>query len=817
MKTSNRKLARSTQQPPPPPTEADVQLHKRYKSNWPESIIIIDVRHRESSVPDLRTYDLKNLFISGGGRKVIYSGVYPLSEFPNLCFSLKLALNKILFSVDSSTLDETIGAIIRTCLRIFSWMLQQDVTSLNALDRNDINSLSESVGRQGWWGTLRYEEEFKNLASIFESDISVSNELNSAEKVQHVSHMRINVSALERMIGLPVNPRDIPVWFRHALAGPKAYQPKHPKCESDVSRASGSEHTYCLRTLNALCLHPAKFDSIRFTPFVKINPEVRRFTKIRLREKNRTNSNSTLAPDSQSLVPLEQIVRTPTSVRATRNMSVDVTVKMLMQALLWIYDWRQPMLQILDLVRCELKNEIKSGNTRGYISKGLIPEINRILHDNKIPITVTTYSRRNQDPHDASIIDLVTTNMFSCAFVVAFNHGRRPNEVVGDSVPFGLYRGCVQEVMADYRLSCIEIYIEKQPREYATFWCTDLISDAVKCLEEIGKRFDPIMIDDVSADSEPNVTNELPPTSIQERRQVKLFRFRNFAPGPFSRENYKTLQWRGDSLLFFELAGVDPKIFENSHIPCRRMFMTYFVRRYDIPEVLALKKHFRDVSIESLRPYSRDPSDRPAEERIESILRARGDCDREIDDELRVERSQVLVELIERMMRGELLGGGFSRIIIKIIKKLSNLVSFLESPITDKSRDIAAEAERRGHALQEKENVFCMAGRARHTLRGANCYRHGSLHREEASPIKCANCIHGCTTPQIVTFFKEELDSLRQISENPRLPRAARLDAKKQADLLQGVIDTEMEISETNRKMFAKIVETWSSVYPDRT
>ena len=792
----------------PPDQNIPVAHHDRYLSSWDDDEIRIDVSHDLDTNQRVWSYDLRYCYISGGGKDVENSQIYAITRFPHLCYAIKFALDKILSKRNNATLGETLSTILRAILCIFSWMLRINVTQLSRLTRTDIKILSESVGKDGWWTTLEYDRALDNVAKAFSTDPKVITKLTGSTNKGRRIH-RINTTALEALIGLPICAKDIPLTFRQQAAAACGRKPRDVIVKRTRQSGNTSEHSTLLYALDALSFHPVSRDSLPFTPFNVIDAEVQRVAGLRKDSRGEEGSDKSGDPrpsTANTSIPTAKLAPKTEPAHSTPNIPLPVVAKMFKQALQWIYDWKTPLLQILDLARAQLEKEVTEEYKRQYISRHILDDANEVLRQADVPIRITTFSRRNQSSDDASLVDLVTTAMFAAAFVILFSHGRRPNEVIGDNLPYGLYFGCIDSVLPEFSLQRIEIYVEKSPREYAQFWCTKLIADAVILLEELDQRFRPLF--------SPLNT---PPPSLDLRRNQKLFRLRNFSPVPYASGQYSTFQWRGDSLLFFELAGVDPTVFEGRHIPCRRMFMSIYVRRYDMRELLALKRHLFDLRIESLRPYYRDPARRDPEDRLDNVLRAVSAEDQDIALSLRLERFAFLTELILRMLNGEPFGGAFPRIVNKIMKKLSRSVRFVQDSLEVKAENIASEVRRRGYELAEKENTNCMAGHARHTRRHSHCYSEGRIHPENGAAKKCKGCIHSFTGSTTILIFREEKQEAQSTAEDRRLPITLRKEAQNHATMLQDVIEAEEAMSEVNRQVIARMVESWSEILEDLT
>ncbi|MEX3939852.1 hypothetical protein AB4Y44_09920 [Paraburkholderia sp. BR10937] len=762
----------------------------------------MNVAHHASDVPIIAVFNLHDEYISSRNGDGIDTEIQPLTTFQNHTQSVKIVINELL-KTSSGVLKNDICQGIRMCVRIFSWMHRQAIYSLCEIERSNTKELSEQIGNFGWWQTLDYEGALRELSHSMRKHPKVRLQITSSESK---SVHRINPRSLEKCIGLPVHSAYIPTWFRIETAKKSGKEVQPSQLENKRLNGNNAEHYRTLRFLNLLSNQPDGIDSINFTPFLYIATEVKRVEKIR---KTRLNREKTEISDRDQGDEILDLSDEP-SPRATPNFPIDAAVKMLSQAISCVYEWRAPILAILDICRTKVIFQNENNYKRSFI---IFPfdEANSILQESGIPLQIDNLKNKNisretqtSKPIFVTLNDIVKTIMFASAFLCMINHGRRPNEVIGRYVPYGLYFGCVNSIDAEHGLYSIDIYIEKQPREYAKFWCTKLVADCVQLLEDIHQRFRPL--------SDAPIT---PHIDLSKRRLDHLFFYRNFSQGSFLRAKSDQFHWRDDSHLFFDLAGVDESIFSNRQIPCRRMFISLFVRRYDLPELVALQNHMLDLSIESLRAYYLEPAHRKSKDRHEQALRAMEADAKDIENILISERSALLKQFVERLLRDEPVGGAFPMIISKVIKKLSRSVEFQSKPVDAQADKIVSELARRGYELSEKQNGNCMAGKARHMRGASHCYEDGNVRPENASPKKCQGCIHSLTSTTTILIFEQDRDRSVAQSEDKRLPPAVRKIATTHASEMDLIIKQEMALAERNRAVIAKVINDWNAALDD--
>jgi hypothetical protein len=755
----------------------------------------VNVAHQIAENVKIEVFDLNSYYVSSVGGLDIPTTIEPFTAFPHHVQTAKILINKIL-GTSNGDLSHEISHNLRFISRIFSWMHRKVIDAMIELERCDLEEISECVGNFGWWKVLNYDSELERLAESLKSDSDLRAQLSGVNKDRLHS---INVRFLEKKIGLPLHSKDIPQWFRAEVAEGSGKQPQEARF-SRTHWGTDGEHSDTLYLLNRLAHLPGGVDSISFDPFPTVQSEVRRLREIRaerarveVEENGKSNAeNSDDDPENSGQSP---------SQHATPNFPVNLAIRMLEQAVKCVYEWPKPILSILDLARAQLLKESKHDYQRDYIAFPF-EKANSILREAGLPFQIETQSMRSTSITKVTLRDLVATMMFSCAFLATFNHGRRPNEIIGNGKPYGLYFGCVTPIQAANDLYSIELYVQKQPREYATFWCTKIVADCITLLEDIAQRYRPLF---------KNLT--VPHDEIIQRRRQQLFRQRNFSRGSFARERPHEFEWRSDSTLFFALAGVDETFFHNAQIPCRRMFISLFVRRYEFPELVALQNHLLDLRIESLRAYYLEPAHRRSKDRHEQVLRNIEAEALDIDNMLKEERSSFLQEMIERMLRNEPFGGAFPRIINKVIKKLSRSLHFISDSCSGQAKKVTTELERRGYENSEKINGNCMAGEARHMRQASHCCENGKLHPENASPQKCHGCIHSLTSETTVLIFEQDRDDARAKAENIRLPKAIRNAAAVHAKEMDKLIEQERALAERNRAMIAEMINGWLKIH----
>lgn len=762
-----------------------IPRNSRYISEWNSNLVAINIAHELKESTTLYVIDLNKIFLSGEGGTGLIEEIVPLNQFPHLVDVLKIALNITCESYAASGLAQYIGKTVCASQRIFSWMLRNNRHTLNSLTPTDIKKLSESVGLNGWWNTLNYDQALRVAQQRFEENPCLADPLS-------VSHIRaINHLYLSQQIGLPIVPTQIPLWFREYVATFDCKQHVSYKFNIDHLVGKNSEHETMLTVLMRYCLLPAPFDSISFIPFSVIKPEVERVSK--LRERVRLQNHVPAASREQTNINENETPQT-----ATPNIPISMAQKLFAQAVIWLYEYSKTVLCILDMLRDHLENSITS-NASKKTRKFDFSKVNIILARKGIPLQIDSISHERTNTIGHSLTTLVSTLFCACATLILVNHGRRPQEIIGYRVPYGLYFGCLSDVCQQISEKKIEIYVEKSPREYATFWCTKIVADAVDTLEQISQRFRPLFTDIKIAKSD-----------LAERRADSLFRQRIMSVESFCLDPI-SFNWREHSVLFFKLSDVDYNYFANVQIPYRRLFMSLYMHRYDCPELYALKNHLRDMRMESLVAYFRDPRNRPTRDKIEVTLRRYQKADSlELDKLLRDASSEYLTEKISELLHGEPFGGAFPRIVRKILKRLSESTDFQEISPQSQIRIVAKKIEQHGYTPAPNESSLCMDGTNEITRHNSKCYEDGELHTERASPTLCSRCIHAFNPPAYMHIFLEDRDAALARSKDDCLSLPLRQLHQQHADTMTKIIELETRMVDENRRALSEFIDAWA-------
>ena len=98
--------------------------HPRFRSEWNDNRVVIDVSHHQACDECLAIYDFNNYTLAIGESNSLYSGILPLTKFPNIITALKFAVNKTLHGADKGDVAASISLTINHGVRIFVWLLR---------------------------------------------------------------------------------------------------------------------------------------------------------------------------------------------------------------------------------------------------------------------------------------------------------------------------------------------------------------------------------------------------------------------------------------------------------------------------------------------------------------------------------------------------------------------------------------------------------------------------------------------------------------------------------------------------------------------
>ena len=752
-----------------------VARHARYLSDFQDDMVRLDVSHHQARGTHIITIDIQSQLVSCNGGRSHYREPRPLTYFTEAVDAFKIALNRTLARHHKGLLSTAVLECKRSFLRIFAWMSRNCIYRLDDLNRELIESLVSDVSQHGWDGVLDQTELLRGVIARAKTDIDIFCRI--YDRYRNAKAYTLPISELEAIVGMPLYEWTIPRSLYEEFAALEG--DSRPISKVDVPRRLGATR-YAIRDtmvgLNALALSTP--GSIPFLPFANIHDaSLKAFkaaqailkaeqvaasgssTKRRMepqtppqldgnvavegkRGKNATQK-STREPSARAHEsPSRQVQEVPPPQihverqqehqahgrKPTVNLSVNECVSIFAEALRWTYDYSPAILQTIEFARSRIS---ELGGKDSYALSKAWKDVYAFyeVEAAKVNLPIKSIAQRNQGA--LSLRSVVKLCQFALFTNFGINSARRPNELIGRrKVPYGLYLGAVSRVQDEPAIYRVDSYVSKGPMSWLSFPANRLMADAYFVLERLYELHEPYGAPERDETTPPEVA-----------RQRKLFTLRDITPmalSPGSQREHFHAKERGT---FLSLAGVNPKRFDGSITPFRRMFSVLNMRRYDLPEHPALQTYLGHLDAATTGGYYNDREVRaPGESLLE--LHAPDYVDTDLLKDLETADLEYLAEKLLRMLQGEQIAGGFPVVAAKLAKQMSSTASFAVLTNELKAGVLAKRLHDDGHRCMPMPHVCCMSGHSAETTEKAKCYRDGSLHHEESSPLKCSGCVN---------------------------------------------------------------------------
>lgn len=739
----------------------DTDRHPRYLSAWSSNVVEIDVSHKDAALVTTRSFDLNDILIarlekSSQERR----GHLSLSSLPELQNSLKAGINATLY-VRTDSIADNVSGYINTCRRLFAWFISRGIYRLSEVTQQDTRELGELWPKNGWWGLLDYDSALRRALDAAASDNAFAVRLQGNS---NTVNFKLDAVALSEFIGLPVSANQIPLWFIEELGlllnCPDAGRDRSPR----PWQTTHSTFARLMIEVNRLSFLPIGFDMISFLPF--------------------PNSNA------------DATARFPNTTGRTKNISISDAVKVLTEALKWIYDYKPLIIEVANATRDAIENlSEKDVVNEACVRKTTVAAFKSVMM--RTGVSLPTEYLRHGDLNKA-VIALQTA-----AFcVITINLGRRLREVTGQYTPYGLYFGCISTLEGIATETRIDIYVAKSVRQYVSFWCNSIVTDAVRSLEELSQVFRPLKTPLKQYPAEQTIG-----------RSDKLFYRRHFTVKGFKAEPTQ-YDFARASAWFFELAKVSPEYVNSRAHPFRRIFGLIYKYRYDRFKLGALSEHYRHDSFLTTEIYLTDaPGVSPADG-VEFLYSPalEGELS-DLKQALDKIEGEYLGDLIERLLNGELMGGIFPKLILSLIKRLSSSVDYRELDNGAKSNIVQAHLARRGYVASEKEHGVCCCAQNSRTKGRSNCYADGEIHPENASPGKCSGCLHLLTTPGYRRHLELERKELEAQEADYSLPPVVRMEARKNLAIIESYVKADEQAAIETQWALNSIIDRWEPIF----
>lgn len=762
----------------------DVKKSSGYLSEWSDDVVEIDVSIDRTKKQTI-FYNLNEVYLQCKGELSIFSGIMPLVAFPNLTKSAKALLNLLDETFQGNTRK---GSIITNnfydVCRYFTFMIQaKGVYRMESLKRQDFTDfILEMKAKGGWANLLQLDKSLHLLLSEIKTGTISITEACSSRHNGGSYRVSIRRDFINRYTGIPGITGHIPRWFYDELL--KFHEDKF-SVNTGINSYFSSIVAYShIKSINRLYDLPANFDKPNFRPFPDPIAVAYQLTG---KEPNRLTAKR--------------------SDGRTANLSLEDALKLFTECIAWIYHYADGVLAILNLFRTNLEeSELSRNRYRGVqkkLSNGsdLLSECAHLCRVHKLPFETVVFNAHSKDYDEnlsPSLSDLVKNLLTACFIMIATNHGRRVNEIVGSNqLQYGLYFGCITPSREVEGLNFIDIYIEKTVKDYCTFYVNTLVFDSVQLLERISQTFRPLF-------TEPKTYN----SDIYAARKDKLFVFREFTSKGFASEP-SSYNFGLSSAFFFNKAGVVNPTLDNRTQPFRRFFALLYYYRYDMPDLLAVMDSLAQLDPGTTTVYLTDPGMRKSADRIEELFYSRIEEEsRQVQEDMEDVRSEMFASTVMEILKGDRSGGIWPQMVLSVYKNLSEHAEFDEMDLRAQGKEVAREMANEGYHRVPFEHGGCNVGDNELTLSEARCKydEEDFAHLEDASPQLCVDCPHHDCNQVNIQHLRCETARLLQIEEDFSQPLFLRMGSREQRLSLEHVIESELRVTQQNRKLLHSMI-----------
>jgi len=751
-----------------------------YLSDWLDSQVVIDVKV-DRQKKDTKTWNLDEIKLRCGGPLSIFEGLLPITHFPNLALLAKVYLNDLDNTFKKSTKKVSdMTQNFNHLIRFLSWMFQKKgVYRLSKLTRADFEDfLADFEKSKGWIGIFDVELELREIVkSLDRGDLNIQDVCSSWDYSGN-KNVQIRSKFLQEILGVPLKPEHVPVWFYDELL--KYHDSKFSNNKKDKSKdcLSYMEVYSVIKALNRLYKLPPEIDKAIVIPVPNAHKRAKKM------------AGNTV------------------DVGRTLNLTLEDAIKLFKESLSWIYDYWPGVKAILQAYRQrleELSSELQECSdtaVRIRLSNDLTlkEHVRKLCLQHGLPFTGVVLDRRAQtyNEKDTPCVDeLIRNTMTACFIMIATNHGRRLNEVIGQgNLPYGFYFGCIKVDEENPELRLCDIYVEKTVKDWCTFYANKLVNDSVCVMEEMSQTFRLLS------------TNEKTyAIDIKNARKDKLFAFKTFTPISFNNDSVG-YSYSANSEAFLRRAGVKDLRFDHRSHPFRRFFALLYFYRYDNPKLLALQHHLRHFDLGMTVVYVTDPILREDGDKIDQVYRSQIEEHTKNElEELEDVRGEAFLENVLQILKGEKTGGNWPRIVLSLYKILSQKAHFNDKDLIEQTNIVGDGLLSRGYQRTAYEHGGCNNGDNDRTRRMSKCYREedGFRHTEDASPSQCQSCIHHDSGETNICLLKEQTEELREQIEDYGTPLAVRHAAKDELRLLERVIEAEKKLAHQNREFLRSL------------
>lgn len=735
-----------------------VSKHPRYLSDWAENIISINITENGEEIERIRSYNINDIWLPSNYPIGPFKDTIRLSDFPHWVQIYKLVANETLHN-NTTSFGDRVKRGLTIYARFFAWCVQNGIYELSQLSQRDFKELGALLAEGGWNKALNMEDNFLKLLH----DISTNKEL--LDNIVNTTNSKgsLNIQLICKLTGLPLSHLPSYVYKEiHSLAGinssPSSGRvnfgaPPNIETLSDI-----------FSKINLIRELPCGTDMPAFLPY----PNVNSFTKSIL---NNNFKNK------------------------TKNISLEDSIKLLDLSVKYIYDYAPGIIVLGNTLILWLKN-----NTHQYTSKHgakfIQDNFQKLSHKYKFPpgsMDGISHRRNGKNKRLTSpdklsycFMDLIHALQTACMIMIAFNHGRRKNEVLGEGHrPYGIYYGCISELDLYVKHYKIDIYIEKTIKDWCTFSCNKLVNDAVSTLEKIYDLFRSFNESSIQINEE----------SI-DLRKMKLFQFKNFTFNSLNKDNWMSYNFFNHSSFFLHQACLIIDTLNHKTHPFRRIFCNIYYQRYENPRLIALSEHLKHHSLTQTRGYVTDPVSREYADSIEALYQKETN---QFNDELKSVGREYLKEKISEIINEKPTGGGLSKTSHALYKHLLRRVEFRSLDSDEQTEELSNELLNLGYEPTPFKHGVCMLSPKCNQSK-ASCFKENDkiAHKENACLKQCMKCRYNFDNENYLDALKKEANELSEMATDFSITTAERLAYQESAINLDKLIQLEAKIQIKN-------------------
>ncbi|MGF6966702.1 hypothetical protein OKW43_003730 [Paraburkholderia sp. WC7.3g] len=744
----------------------------RYLSDWDDNIIKFDVRDVGSKNSRIESIDLNAIYLGTAGNLGLYRGqIVPLTTFPQFVLAIKIAVKRTLYEFRTSLLDQ-VTSTVNQLLRFFSFLIGQGIYSLAQVNREVCERYKHRILQFGWWEANCYNVMFRRLLRRLLSDAALQVQLRG--RSLNNTFFTLNIVVLEQALGLPIAGHLVPGWFYGMFQRITGESKPYKTGSTSGIVASHSACQTVFNAVNKIYFSMDGFDSLPFKPYPR-----------------------------PANIADKHFGRPSAKDGRTGNLSLTTVVKIVELSLRWLYDYGPSLITMLKAIRAKLETNEKefvvdsNAHTR-FLNSTCDAAFAEFQSIHNFPLTGAF--RPVFGP--LSIRNFVLTYQVAMFFNIAACCARRRNELIGHGKDYGLYFGCLREIVEGSEQYKVDVYIEKTLFDYTEYWAPNIAVKSIHALEELSQVFRPLHTPEKQYSDE-----------IEVARSDKLFSSRNFTYAGFVDDNLIGFDLPENCDFFFELGKIDEnEIFGKNRNVFRRFYCLVYVNRYDNPVLAALRYQLNHSTVYETSIYGLDPHGRKPDKKAAKVLKRIQEDDLNFRTVLSQVRDEHLADKIVRLLKGENIGGPFARLLLKLMARLSADAKFVASPVEVKAQLVTERVRKRGFEANEKDNGICMAGKARHTARKAHCFDGNTVHPELAGPKICSGCINLLTSEGYREYMRSERDELMADVQDMSLSRAHREQLLEDVRIIDAYLEADEKVAAGNQEIVVKLVRHWSEL-----